>query len=145
MTIQNNLNGTKQHNVKPTKINNKFNMRTQNIAFTMCSHYWSSVMFKMSLVKDFFCDILPRSLLKVNWRFEESRVLCLAYSWTVNMEATCSSETSVRFQRTTRRYIREHRTLHVIQRWQYKLWGYHGTDCLSSGLWHRLVCTRGHT
>jgi hypothetical protein len=37
---------------------------------------------------------------------------CLAYSSTLQMEAVCSSETSVDFQRTTRRYIPEDRTLH---------------------------------
>jgi hypothetical protein len=35
-----------------------------------------------------------------------------AYSSTLKMEAICSSEMSVDFQRTTRRYIREGRTLH---------------------------------
>jgi hypothetical protein len=34
---------------------------------------------------------------------------CLAYSSTLEMKATCSSETSVNFQRTTRRYIPEDR------------------------------------
>jgi hypothetical protein len=36
---------------------------------------------------------------------------CLAYSSTLKMEATCLSETSVDFQRTTRRYIPEDRIL----------------------------------
>jgi hypothetical protein len=35
----------------------------------------------------------------------------LAYSSTLNMEATCSSETSADFQRTTRHYIAEDRNL----------------------------------
>jgi hypothetical protein len=35
----------------------------------------------------------------------------LTYSSTQNMEATCSSETSADFQRTTHRYIPEDRTL----------------------------------
>jgi hypothetical protein len=39
-------------------------------------------------------------------------VSCLAYSSTLKMEATCSSETSADFQRTTRRYISEDRTVH---------------------------------
>jgi hypothetical protein len=38
-------------------------------------------------------------------------VSCSAYSSTLKMEATCFSETSVDFQRTTRRYITEDRTL----------------------------------
>jgi hypothetical protein len=40
-------------------------------------------------------------------------VSCLAYSSTLKMEAICSSETSVDFQRTTWRYIPEDRTLHM--------------------------------
>jgi hypothetical protein len=39
-------------------------------------------------------------------------VSCLAYSSTLKMEATCSSETSVYFQRTTGRYIPEDGTFH---------------------------------
>jgi hypothetical protein len=38
-------------------------------------------------------------------------VSCLAYSSTLKMEATCSSETSIDFRRTTRRYIPEDGTL----------------------------------
>jgi hypothetical protein len=38
-------------------------------------------------------------------------VSCLAYTSTLKMEAICSSETSVDFQRATRRYIPEDRTL----------------------------------
>jgi hypothetical protein len=38
-------------------------------------------------------------------------VSCLAYSSIMKMEAKCSSETSVDFQRTTRRYITEDITL----------------------------------
>jgi hypothetical protein len=40
------------------------------------------------------------------------RFSCLAYSSTLKMEATRSSETSVDFYRTTWRYIPEDRTLH---------------------------------
>jgi hypothetical protein len=39
-------------------------------------------------------------------------ISCLAYSSTLMMQMTCSSETSVNFKRTTRRYIPENRTLH---------------------------------
>jgi hypothetical protein len=38
----------------------------------------------------------------------------LAYSSTLKMEETCSSETSVDFQRATRQYITEYRTLQNI-------------------------------
>jgi hypothetical protein len=38
-------------------------------------------------------------------------ISCLAYCSTQNMEATCSSETSVGFRRTARRYFPEERTL----------------------------------
>jgi hypothetical protein len=66
-----------------------------------------------------FWDITPCSLLKVNRRFGGSRaklgnffalVSCFVYSSTFKMEAICSSETSVDFKRTTRRYILEDRT-----------------------------------
>jgi hypothetical protein len=39
-------------------------------------------------------------------------VSCLAYSSTLKMEAICSSETSVGFHGTTRRYIPEDGTAH---------------------------------
>jgi hypothetical protein len=39
---------------------------------------------------------------------------CLTYSSILKMKATCSSETSVDIQRTTRRYIPEDRTLHYL-------------------------------
>jgi hypothetical protein len=39
-------------------------------------------------------------------------VSCVAYSLTLKMETTCSSETLVEFQWTTWRYIPEDRTLH---------------------------------
>jgi hypothetical protein len=38
-------------------------------------------------------------------------VSCLSYSSTLKIEATCSSEASVNFQRTTWRYFTEDRTL----------------------------------
>jgi hypothetical protein len=40
-------------------------------------------------------------------------VSCLVYHSVLKMEATCSSETSVDFQRTTRRNVPEDRTLRV--------------------------------
>jgi hypothetical protein len=43
---------------------------------------------------------------------EELLVSCLGYFLTLKIEATCSYETSVDFQRTTRRYIPEDGTLH---------------------------------
>jgi hypothetical protein len=39
-------------------------------------------------------------------------VSCLADSLTSKMEVTCSSETSLEFQRTTQHYFPDHRTLH---------------------------------
>jgi hypothetical protein len=84
-----------------------------------------------------FWDITPCSPLRVNWRFRNTHRLhlqgrrisqaknqhksrwqasmllsCSAYSSTLKMEAICSSETSVHFQQTTRRYIPEDSTLH---------------------------------
>jgi hypothetical protein len=101
---------------------------------------WSSLKileFSKHLLKSFlFRDITPFSPLKVNlrfgrchlhlqdWRMNQARNLrenfatcfyaafCSAHFYTLKMEAKSSSETSVDFQRTTRRYIPEHRTLH---------------------------------
>jgi hypothetical protein len=41
-------------------------------------------------------------------------VSCFAYSSTLKVEATCSFETSVDFQRTTLRFVPEDRTLPVL-------------------------------
>jgi hypothetical protein len=50
-----------------------------------------------------------------------TKISSLAYSSTLKMEATCSSETSVDFQRATLRYITEGKTLNLffspISRW----------------------------
>jgi hypothetical protein len=76
-----------------------------------------------------FWNITPCSPLKVNRRFGETYSLHLqvrrisrarnqrdirwqAYSSTLKMEAICYSEMSVDFQRTTRRYIPEDRTIY---------------------------------
>jgi hypothetical protein len=74
-----------------------------------------------------FWDIMPCSLLKVNYILEENvtfifricllaacfmLIACLAYSSTLKMEATCSSKTLVDSQWTTWHYIPEDRTLH---------------------------------
>jgi hypothetical protein len=69
-----------------------------------------------------FWDITPCSPFTVNRRFKEhvgsiclppafTLVSCRAYCSNLKMEATCSSKTPVDFQRTTRRYIPEDRTL----------------------------------
>jgi hypothetical protein len=42
-------------------------------------------------------------------------VSCLTYSFNLKMEAKNSSETSVAFQRATRRYIPEDLTLHNLK------------------------------
>jgi hypothetical protein len=54
-----------------------------------------------------FWDITPCSPLNVHSKHSSAFTLvsCSAYSSTLNMEAICYSETSVDFQRTTRRYI----------------------------------------
>jgi hypothetical protein len=76
-------------------------------------------------------DITPCSPLKVNRRFGGTYLLhlqsfdccllhagfCLAYSSTLKMEATCSSEKSVDFQRATRCYIPEDRPLQLTVEW----------------------------
>jgi hypothetical protein len=52
-----------------------------------------------------FWDITSCSLLKVSLQPAFTLVSCLAYSSTLKMEVTCSSETWVDFQRTTQHYI----------------------------------------
>jgi hypothetical protein len=75
-----------------------------------------------------FWDITTYSPLKVNERFRAICCLhfqreallatcfvllfCFAYSSTLKIEVTCSSETSVYLQRTTWRHIPEDRTIH---------------------------------
>jgi hypothetical protein len=67
---------------------------------------------------------MSSNMLKVNRRFGEhvalmlfsiwfTLVSCLPCSSTMNMEATCSSETSADFLGTTRRFIPEDRTLQI--------------------------------
>jgi hypothetical protein len=81
---------------------------------------WLQVLTVLVMNGFIFLDITPSSPLKVNRRF--GGTYCLhpqgftlvsysAYSSTLKMEATCSSETSVDFQLTTRRYIPEDRAL----------------------------------
>jgi hypothetical protein len=58
---------------------------------------------------------MPCSPLEVNGLYLLPAFLLVsffAYSSTLQMEATCSSELSVDVQRTTQCYIPEHRTLH---------------------------------
>jgi hypothetical protein len=85
------------------------------------------VLTAVVLKSTIFWDITPCSPLKVNRRFGGIYCLnlhrriallascflvsCLAYSSTLEMEASCSSEMSVDFQRSTRRYISEDSTL----------------------------------
>jgi hypothetical protein len=58
-------------------------------------------------------EVLTAAVVKrsIFWDLIFTPVSCLAYSSNLRMEATCSSETSVDFQRTARRYIPEDRTL----------------------------------
>jgi hypothetical protein len=93
-----------------------------------------SILFRKDLVLRSIClpDMMLCGSLEVNRRFGGTRrlhfqsssvgqvfacagfmLLCfLGHSLTLKMEATCSFETSVGFQQTTRRYIGEDRTLH---------------------------------
>jgi hypothetical protein len=70
-----------------------------------------------------FWDKTPCSQLKVNRRFGETcrfqrhllhADFLLGSSFALKMEATCPAETSVNFQRTTRRCIPKNRTLFVL-------------------------------
>jgi hypothetical protein len=81
-------------------------------------------------------------------------VSCSAYSSTLKMEAICSSETSVDFQRTTQRYIPEDGTLHnhrcenlksYITKLFSKIWGVHSGiwKLLYLEIWRRAVWKKG--
>jgi hypothetical protein len=61
-------------------------------------------------------------------------ISCLAYFSTLKMEATCSCETSVNFQRTTRRYIPENFIWSLDDRWNTN-WSKRGRkrSCLNQG------------
>jgi hypothetical protein len=82
---------------------------------------------RRSMKSTVFWDIAPYILLKVIRSFGETYLLqlgdriisrafqqisCSDYTSTPKLEAICSSETSVDFQRTTRRYIPKYSTLH---------------------------------
>jgi hypothetical protein len=91
-------------------------------------HLGSEVLIAVVMKSYIFWDITPCRPLKVNWRFGGTCRLHLQgrrisrarnqseSSWQADMGATCSSETSVEFQRTARRYIPEDRTLHYNER-----------------------------
>jgi hypothetical protein len=95
-----------------------FGVRTQHpntnnfngIIWTVGFEVVTAVVIKSTI----FWDITPCSPLKVNRR-AFTLVSCSAYSSILTMEAICSSETSVDFQRTTRRYIPEDSTLHNLE------------------------------
>jgi hypothetical protein len=64
-------------------------------------------------------DITPCSPLEVNWRFGGTELCLLPVScWflasLIPRPSSCSSETLVDFQRTTRRYIPEYRIVHDV-------------------------------
>jgi hypothetical protein len=108
----------KRHKIqRPIRVGNKSlrNMET-------LEHLRMTDLETIQNFKEFiFWDITPCSPMKVGRSFGRCLKMlaarftmdsCLAYSSTLKMEATCSSEMSVAFQRTTRRYIPEDRTLH---------------------------------
>jgi hypothetical protein len=89
----------------------------------------SEILTAVVMKSSIFWDIMLCSPLKISLHFGATRspifridewakqdasmkqVTCRAYSWILKMEVVCSSETSVDFQRSTRRYIPEDRTL----------------------------------
>jgi hypothetical protein len=73
-----------------------------------------------------FLDKMLRSPLKVTLPPAFTLVSCLAYFSTLKTEVTCSSEALVDFQRTTRDYIPEDRTLH-------------NQRCKNLKFWHQVV------
>jgi hypothetical protein len=75
--------------------------------------YWRPSLFPLSgtlVVRTIHIGISKLHLLATCFTLVSS----LAYSLTLKMEATCFSETSVDFQRTTRFYIPEDGTLHLL-------------------------------
>jgi hypothetical protein len=82
----------------------------------------TAVIMKSSI----FWDIIPHSLLKVNQHVRETfypcfaacfmLVSCLAYSSTLEMEATCSYEMLIDFQLTTQCYVLEDTTIFSLYR-----------------------------
>jgi hypothetical protein len=85
-----------------------------------CSTFWHIPTYSQFKVSRRFretCRLHPqcRRIIQAGNRHEADRVIlvsCLVYFLTLKMEATCSFETSVDVQRTTRRYIQEDITLH---------------------------------
>jgi hypothetical protein len=79
----------------------------------------SSAVHTISLLTNStFWDMTPCGPLEVNLRFRGMcpsacfiSVSCSAYTWTLKMEATCSSKPSADFRRATWRYIPENVTL----------------------------------
>jgi hypothetical protein len=123
--------------------------------FMLLYEFFSSVVtvgievLKPAVMKgSIFWDVTTRSQLKVNlrsggtWRLHLQSLFCLAlaftqvsccaYSSILKTEATCSSETLVHFQRTTRCYIPEDRTLLSCEWLLMKSWLQSGRLLLSS-------------
>jgi hypothetical protein len=61
------------------------------------------------MISSIYLDMTLCDLLKDNWHFKGTCHLC---RWTMKMEVTCSSVTSVDFQWTPQCYITEDRTFH---------------------------------
>jgi hypothetical protein len=103
--------------IDPKKINELL-LRLQIGAFWVYEmNVYKSVHWeRYSLKSIIFWDMTPCSLLSCNRRFclPPACLLVLAeiISSTLEMEAICSSETSVATQRTTRRHVPEDDTLH---------------------------------
>jgi hypothetical protein len=92
-----------------------------------------SVFYEMQIGKNLKLTSVTYAagLQKTLWNVQLSKcfhAVFLLASSTLMMEATCSSETSVDFQRTTRRYIPEDRTLH--NHWCENLKSYYIWNCL---------------
>jgi hypothetical protein len=92
----------------------------ESFASTCFGHYWPSSEGVSNAIKELlytcclnigcYCTTL-NSCKSTYLPSASTLVYCLAYSSTLKMEATCSSEKSVDFQRITRRYIPEDRTV----------------------------------
>jgi hypothetical protein len=105
---------------------------------TQSQSYWLNCYRENSII----WDITPCSPLKVSLHFEGAcrlllQGILLAYYSTLSIEATFSSEASAEFQRNTRRYISEDRTLenHRCERRKSLSWCliHSSTTCRSAG------------
>jgi hypothetical protein len=101
----------------------KFSNSSTRDYFITCQWILYKGLRQIFVKSSIFSNIIPCNLLKVNWHFGGvlfatciTLVSCLAYSLTLKMEETWSSEMSLNLQWTTWRY-----TLHSTLLWEPKI------------------------